>query len=77
MARMVNLFYGRVSRNDPIRLEDPHPILNYGDDQHSGNASVDGYSVLSRAQPDNQGRAPMVAGAIGQAYQGPANDWEQ
>jgi hypothetical protein len=75
--RMLSVFLGSHRRNDPIKLEDPHPIHNYGDPTHSGNAGLDGYSLLSRADPANQGRAPAVKGSEGPAYMGPAEDWEQ
>lgn len=77
--RAMGLFWGgQCGRNDPIELVDQHPIANYGDkDVCSGDAGKDGYSVLSRAQPNAQGRAPYVSGAIGRVYQGPAQDWEQ
>ena len=75
--RMVNMFFGRVRRNDPVRLADPHPLIDYGDDVCTGDAGKDGFTCLSRAQPDNQGNAPAVAGSLGQSYQGPAGDWEQ
>ena len=77
MARMVNLFYGVVKRNQPVKLGDPHPLINYGDDQHSGDAGKDGYSVLSRASPTYQGDPPMVEGATGRDYLGPDGSFEQ
>ena len=71
------LFFGMAKRNDPYKLVDPHPIADYGDDVCSGNAGLDGFTCLSRAQPTAQGSAPAVAGTIGPAYQGPDQSFEQ
>lgn len=69
---------GSQGRNDGIELEDPNPIPFYGTkDLHSGDAGKDGYTVLSAAQPDAQGRAPFVKGVKGRAFFGPSQDWEQ
>lgn len=75
--RMLGMFLGNVRRNVPIRLQDPHPIHKLDDAVHSGNAGLDGFTVLSRAEPDRQGRAPAVDGSYGPEYMGPAEDWEQ
>jgi hypothetical protein len=77
--RGLGIFFGGSGgRNDPIELVDPHPIPNYGTkDLCSGDAGKDGYTVLSQAQPNAQGRAPSVPGVVGRVFQGPANDWEQ
>lgn len=75
--RGIGLFFGRATRNDPIRLADPHPVTNYGDDQHSGKPAQDGYTVLSRASRTSQGSAPLVDGAKGFSYQGPDQSFEQ
>lgn len=75
--RGLSLFFGSHRRNDPIWLNDPHPVTNYGNDLEHGDAGRDGCTVLSRANPDRQGTAPSVPGVIGPAYQGPADDWEQ
>ena len=70
--------FGRPSsRNDPVRLADPHPVTNYGDDVTSGNAGRDGYTVLSRANPAMAGHPPSVAGSEGRAYQGPDMSFEE
>jgi hypothetical protein len=74
---MLSIFTGDARRNDPIKLQDPHPIHTYNDAVHSGNAGLDGFTVLSRARPDRQGRPPPVAGQEGPAYMGPAEDFEQ
>lgn len=76
--RFQGLFYGSNRRNDPVKLEDPHPIPDYGiKSLETGDAGKDGYTVLSKARPDAQGYAPPVRGVVGPAYQGPAQDWEQ
>jgi len=76
--RGIGLFFGRSSRNDPIKLDDPHPIADYGTkDLCSGDAGKDGYTVLSRANPNAQGDPPPVKGTAGRAYQGPDQSFEQ
>jgi hypothetical protein len=75
--RGLGLFFGVASRNDPVRLSDPHPLTNYGDDVEKGNAGLDGFTVLSRADPRSQGSPPLVNGALGRAYQGPDQSFEQ
>ena len=76
--RSIGLFFGTARRNDPIKLEDPHPIADYGTKAlESGNAGLDGYTVLSRAHPDAQGTPPPVKGVIGPAYFGPDQSFEQ
>ncbi len=75
---MRSFFFGRERRNDPVKLVDPRPIPDYGThDLTSGNAGVDGYSVLSRANPQAQGSPPPVKGTEGFAYQGPDQSFEQ
>lgn len=71
-------FFGTHRRNDPIKLEDPHPVLETGTSSiESGNVALDGYEVLSRARPDAQGNPPPVKGTVGPAYQGPDQSFEQ
>ena len=76
---MRGLFFlgSRHTRNDPVRLVDPHPVERYPDDIETGNAGRDGFTILSKASPDMQGEPPAVEGAIGPAYQGPSQDFEQ
>lgn len=65
-------------RNDPIKLEDPRPLPRYtSQEEATGEAAADGYTVLSRARPTNQGSPPPVAGVVGPTYRGPAFDFEQ
>lgn len=75
--RGMGLFFGVVKRNQPVQLADPRPLINYGDDVCTGDAGRDGFTVLSRADPTYAGTPPLVAGALGQARQGPDNSWEQ
>ena len=76
-GNMPGLFFGRCSRNDPIKLVDPHPVKDLGDDCCTGNAGLDGFSVLSRAYPSAQGSPPPVDGVIGPTYRGPDSSFEQ
>jgi len=75
--RGIGLFFGTAKRNDPVKLVDPHPILDYGDNVCSGNAGLDGFTVLSRAYPTAQGSPPPVDGVIGPSYRGPDQSFEQ
>lgn len=76
--RGLGLFFGIVRRNQPVKLADPHPVADYGNnDLESGNAGRDGFTVLSRAQPTAQGWPPLVKGAEGLDYLGPDNSFEQ
>lgn len=76
--RGLGFFFGTARRNDPIKLEDPHPIADYGTKSlESGNAGLDGFTVLSRANPNAQGNPPPVKGVIGPVYQGPDQSFEQ
>lgn len=71
------LLGSRDSRNDPIKLADPRPLEVYRDDLETGNAGRDGFTILSKASPTMQGEPPSVPGAIGRAYRGPSQDFEQ
>jgi len=75
--RGIGLFFGSNKRNDPIKLSDPHPLTDYGDDCCTGNAGLDGFTVLSRASPNSQGSPPAVSGTVGAVYQGPDSSFEQ
>lgn len=71
-------FSAAATRNDPVRLVDPRPIADYGTHNlESGDAGLDGFTILSRAQPDRQGAPPPVAGVIGPSYRGPDQSFEQ
>lgn len=67
----------RHTRNDPVRVVDPRPIEDLGNDVYSGDAAKDGYTVLSRANPDAQGSPPPVNGVVGPVYEGPDQSFEQ
>lgn len=71
------LFFGSAKRNDPVKLVDPRPLPIFTDDAKESDAAHDGYSVLSRANPQAQGSPPPVSGVIGPAYQGPDQSFEQ
>lgn len=76
--RGLGLFFGGiVKRNVPLELVNPHPVKNLGDDVCKGNAGLDGFSVLSKADPRAQGNAPFVNGIIGRAYMGPDESFEE
>lgn len=75
--RGFGLFFGSAKRNDPVKLVDPNPIHDYGDDVHSGSVARDGYELLSRADPARAGSPPPVPGTEGPVYQGPDQSFEQ
>lgn len=77
--RGIGLFYsGHVKRNERLKLQDLHPIADYGRRSlETGDAGKDGYTILSRAEPDRQGAAPPIPGGTSPLYWGPAADWEQ
>lgn len=70
-------FFGTAKRNDPIKLVDPHPLENYGNDVEKGHAGLDGFTALSKANPRAQGSPPPVTGTIGPVYDGPDQSFEQ
>lgn len=71
------LFGRRATRNDPVRLVDPRPLVDYGNDVDTGNAGLDGFTAISKASATRQGDPPPVAGTIGPSYRGPSQDFEQ
>jgi hypothetical protein len=71
----MGLFQGR--RNQPVKLNDPHPIEKFDDAVHTGSPAHDGFTRLSRASPRRQGDPPPVSGAIGPAPMGPDTSFEQ
>lgn len=76
--RGLFFFYGPNRRNQPVRLEDPHPVPDYGRASlESGNAGLDGYTCLSKADPDCAGNRPPVKGVVGPVCQGPDQSFEQ
>ena len=77
--RGMGLFIGTQKRNDNYELTDPRPILNYGNDVHTGDPAVDGYTLLSKADPTRQGSPPNVEGTEfpSQTHRGPDESFEQ
>lgn len=76
--RGIGIFFGSARRNDPVRLENPRPLPDYGTSSlESGDAGRDGFTVLSRANPNAQGNPPPVKGVVGPVYQGPDQSFEQ
>lgn len=73
--RGMGLFFGFAKRNIGLELEDPHPVKNLGDDVHTGNAGLDGFSVLAKAYPGDP--SPPVKGTLGRVPSGPSESWEQ
>lgn len=69
-------FFGIQRRNDPIELVDPRPLPEYGDSLHTGNIALDGFELLSKANPSAQGNPPPVKGVIGPTYRGPDQSFE-
>lgn len=75
--RGMGLFYGSNKRNQPVKLVDPRPIADYGTASlESGDAGKDGFTLLSRADPNRQGSPPPVAGTEGPVYWGPDQSFE-
>ena len=74
--RGLGIFFGSNRRNDPIELEVMNPLERYAPAE-TGNAGIDGYSVISRARSNAQGNPPPVKGVVGPAYQGPDQSFEQ
>ena len=76
--RGLRFNFGHPRRNDPVELVDPHPIENYGTaDYHSGKPFQDGYTLLSRADPNRAGEPPPVKGTVGAIPRGPDESFEQ
>ncbi len=75
--RGIGLYFRRACRNDPIELVNPRPIESFGQQSiESGNAGLDGFTVLSRADPQAQGNPPPVKGVVGPVYRGPDQSFE-
>ena len=78
--RGIGLFFGGIGlqgRNVNQKLVDPHPVPRYPDCQYSGNAALDGYERIDRANPKMQGREHIIDGVIGVEPRGPSEDFEQ
>ena len=74
--RGLGIFFGSNRRNDPVELEVMNPLERYAPAE-TGNAGIDGYSVIARARSNAQGNPPPVKGVVGPAYQGPDQSFEQ
>lgn len=77
--RMINVFLGlnAETRNKPLELYDPRPVARFADNVTTGNAGLDGHTVLSRANPGWQGRPPYVEGDLGPVYWDEGSSFEQ
>jgi hypothetical protein len=77
----IGMFFGTAKRNDPQIARDLHPIKQidpgYPDTMETGSFAHDGYLVLSKAVPGNEGNPPDVPGTIGRAHQGPDETFER
>lgn len=74
---MRGLFLGNAKRNENYLLEDPRPIPRQEDTVCCGDAGLDGFTVLSRADPNAQGSPPSVQGTVGRTFRGPDQSFEQ
>lgn len=73
---MAGLFLGSKRRNDPLKVVgDPHPVPRYPDTVHRGNVPLDGYKLLSRADPNYQGQPPYIG--VRPVHAGPDDSFEQ
>lgn len=72
----LGMFFGSAKRNDNYLLEDPRPIARQPDTVCSGNAGLDGFSILAKASEDNPGNRPSVQGTIGPTHRGPSMSFE-
>lgn len=77
MLGLNGLFFGLSKRNDPIRLVDPHPVPRYEDNTETGRPGRDGFTLLSKADPNWQGSPPDVSGTVGRTHRGPDESFEQ
>jgi hypothetical protein len=72
--RGFGFFFGNHKRNDPYRLDPKNPVDRRFDDS-TGDAGQDGYTVLSKADPNRAGSPPPVGGFP--EHQGPDQSFEQ
>lgn len=78
--RGLGLFMGwGPRRNQPYKLKKPSPDYPYPQEAQldTGNAGADGYTVLSRADPNYAGRMPNGPGVEYQDHLGPDESFEQ
>lgn len=75
--RGLGFFLGGIARrNDPVKLTPGNPPERHYR-LETGNAGLDGYTVLSTADPEQAGRMGPIPGTEGYAYQGPDQSFEQ
>lgn len=74
---MRSIFFRGPRRNGNWELENRRPIATFDDAVQTGNAGLDGFSTLSRADPNRQGDPPAVSGTVGPVHQGPDTSFEQ
>jgi hypothetical protein len=72
--RGFGFFFGNHKRNDPYRLTPKNDGERRMSDA-TGDAGQDGYTVLSKADPDRAGSPPSVGGYS--EHQGPDQSFEQ
>jgi hypothetical protein len=75
--RGLGLFFGSNKRNEPVGLDDPHPVARFDNAVHTGSPAHDGYTRLSIADPTRQGSPPPAPGTGAPCYQGPDQSFEQ
>jgi hypothetical protein len=75
--RGLGSFFGTEKRNRPVKLVDPRPVPRYPDNVHTGNVGLDGFELLSKADPDRAGSRPFVHGTEGPVFRGPDDSFEQ
>lgn len=72
--RGFGFFFGNHKRNDPYRLSPKNPRPT-DESLATGDAGKDGYTVLSKADPDRAGSPPSVGGFP--VNRGPDHSFEQ
>lgn len=76
--RGLGLFFGGARRSQPQKLENPHPVEDYGRASiESGDAGKDGFTCLSRANPDDAGHRPSIPGGARPTYWYSGESFEQ
>lgn len=76
MRGLFGFYSGGSWRNKLVKLEDPHPVADHGQRLDTGNAGLDGYTVMNRTAPDAPGYPPVVKGVVGNVYPGPDMDFD-
>jgi hypothetical protein len=73
----IGLFFGSNKRNDPLELDDPRPRRRMTASGPTGNAGLDSFTVLAKADPGRAGSPPPAPGSVGPVYRGPDHSFEQ